>query len=156
MELHAAEICLKICMTCPKLPFLCFHLSSFLLSFVPTLLLSLCSPLFSYSFSLNSFLLLCLQHCSPPSLPLYLLCFLSFHFLSFTFPCVHYFYFHLACGLLVEALDYRSKDPGIQSQVYIFLFWVHSALPQKLSRFSFPSFGGDIKLSVPGNPLKLA
>ena len=39
----------------------------------------------------------------------------------------------------------------------LFLFWVHSALPQKLSRrFTFVSFGGDIKPSVPGNPLKLA
>ena len=38
----------------------------------------------------------------------------------------------------------------------LFLFWVHSALPQKLSRrFSFASFGGDVKPSVPGNPLKL-
>ena len=33
----------------------------------------------------------------------------------------------------------------------------YSALSQKLSRrFSFMSFGGDVKLSVPGNPLKLA
>ena len=39
----------------------------------------------------------------------------------------------------------------------LFLFWVHSALPQKLSRrFTFVSFRGDIKPSVPGNPLKLA
>ena len=39
----------------------------------------------------------------------------------------------------------------------LFLFWVHSALPQKLSRrFSFVSFGGDVKPLVPGNPLKLA
>ena len=39
----------------------------------------------------------------------------------------------------------------------LFLLWVHSALPQKLSRrFTFVSFGGDIKPLVPGNPLKLA
>ena len=39
----------------------------------------------------------------------------------------------------------------------LFLFWVHSALLQKLSRgFSFASFGGNVKPSVPGNPLKLA
>ena len=30
----------------------------------------------------------------------------------------------------------------------LFLFWVHSALPQKLSRrFSFASFGVDVKVS---------
>ena len=38
----------------------------------------------------------------------------------------------------------------------LFLFRVHSALPQELSRFTFMSFGGDIKPSVPENPLKLA
>ena len=39
----------------------------------------------------------------------------------------------------------------------LFHFWVHSALPQKLSRrFTFVSFGGDIKLLVPGNPLKIS
>ena len=33
----------------------------------------------------------------------------------------------------------------------LFIFWVHSALPQKLSRrFTFVSFRGDIKPSVPG------
>ena len=38
----------------------------------------------------------------------------------------------------------------------LFLFRVHSPLPQKLSRFSFVSFEGDVKSSVSGNPLKLA
>ena len=34
---------------------------------------------------------------------------------------------------------------------------MHSALPQKLSgRFSFASLGGDVKLSVPGEPLKIS
>ena len=34
----------------------------------------------------------------------------------------------------------------------LFLFWVHSALPPKLSRFSFMPFGWDFKSSVRGTP----
>ena len=38
-----------------------------------------------------------------------------------------------------------------------FLFWVYSGLPHKLSRrFSFASFGGNVKAVILGNPLKLA
>ena len=62
-------------------------------------------------------------------------------------------------GLLVKALECRSKGPGFQShlqQTFISLL-VHSALPRKLSRwFTFVSFGRDIKLSVLGNPLKIS
>ena len=63
------------------------------------------------------------------------------------------------CGLLVKALTMDRKIQGSSptSSRDLFLFWVHSALPQKLSRrFSFASFGGDVKPSVLGNPLKLA
>ena len=43
----------------------------------------------------------------------------------------------------------RSRVPvPLAAEIYVFLFWVHSDLPQKLSRFSFASFGGDIRLSV--------
>ena len=43
----------------------------------------------------------------------------------------------------------RSRVPvPLAAEIYVFLFWVHSDLPQKLSRFSFASFGGDNKLSV--------
>ena len=53
--------------------------------------------------------------------------------------------------------DRKVQGSSPTSSRDLFLFWVHSALPQKLSRrFSFASFGGDVKLSVPGNPLKLA
>ena len=64
-------------------------------------------------------------------------------------------------GLVVKALDCRSKGPRFQSQVPVPLatevFWVHSSLPQKLSRrFTFTSFRGDIQLLVPaGEPLKI-
>ena len=66
-------------------------------------------------------------------------------------------------GLLVAYwLKHWTTDRKIQgssptSSRDLFLFWVHSALPQKLGRrFSFASFEGDIKPSVSGNPLKLA
>ena len=64
----------------------------------------------------------------------------------------------VAGRLLVKAVDCGSKGPGFQSHLeQRFLLWVHSVLPQKLSRtFFFTSFRGDIKLSVLGNPLKLA
>ena len=59
-------------------------------------------------------------------------------------------------------LKYWTADCKVQGSSHtcirdLFLFWVHSALPQKLSRrFTFVSFGGDFKPSVLGNPLKLA
>ena len=67
-------------------------------------------------------------------------------------------------GLLVAYwLKHWTTDRKIQgssptSSRDLFLFWVHSALPQKSSRrfFSFASFGGDVKPSVPGNPLKIS
>ena len=52
--------------------------------------------------------------------------------------------------------DRKVQGSSLTSSRDLFLFWVHSALPQKLSRFSFASFGGDVEPSVPGNPLKLA
>ena len=68
----------------------------------------------------------------------------------------------LVWGLLVAYwLKHWTVDRKVQGSSPtcsrdLFLFWVHSALPQKLSRFSFASFGGDVKPSVPGNHLKLA
>ena len=66
-------------------------------------------------------------------------------------------------GLLVAYwLKHWTTDRKIQgssptSSRDLFLFWVHSALPQKSSRrFSFASFGGDVKQSVLGNPLKIS
>ena len=63
----------------------------------------------------------------------------------------------VAGGLLVKVMDCGSKGP-VQSHCSrdLFPFRVHSALPQKLSRFSFASVGGDVKPWVPGNLLKLA
>ena len=53
--------------------------------------------------------------------------------------------------------DRKIQGSSPTSSRDLFLYWVHSALPPKLSRrFSFVSFGGDVKPSVPGNPLKLA
>ena len=47
--------------------------------------------------------------------------------------------------------DRKVQGSSPTSSRDLFLFWVHSALPQKLSRrFSFVSFRGDVK------PLKLA
>ena len=60
---------------------------------------------------------------------------------------------------MVKALDCGSKGLGSSPTCSrdLFLFRVYSALPQKLSRrFTFVSFGRDIKPSVLGNPLKLA
>ena len=71
--------------------------------------------------------------------------------------CQMYMLTGVASGLLVKALDCGSKSSSPTCNRDLFLFWGHSALPQKLSRrFTFVSFGGDIKPSVPGNPLKLA
>ena len=54
-------------------------------------------------------------------------------------------------------MDRKIQGSSPTSSRDLFLLWVHSALPQKLSRrFSFSSFGGDVKLLVPGNPIKLA
>ena len=54
----------------------------------------------------------------------------------------------------------KSSSPTCSRDLFLrdlFLFHVHSALPLKLSRrFTFVSFGGDIKPSVPGNPLKIS
>ena len=64
--------------------------------------------------------------------------------------------------LVIYWLKHWTADRNVQGSSPtcsrdLFLFWVHSALPQKLSRsFSFASFGGYVKPSVPGNPLKLA
>ena len=61
--------------------------------------------------------------------------------------------------------DQKVKGSSPTCSRDLFLSWVHSALPQQLSRalpqqlsrrFTFVSFGGDIKLLVPGNPLILA
>ena len=53
--------------------------------------------------------------------------------------------------------DQKIQGSSPTSSRDLFLFWVHSALPQKSSRrFSFASFGGDVKPSVPGNPLKIS
>ena len=68
-------------------------------------------------------------------------------------------------GLLVAYwLKHWTTDRKVQgysptSSRDLFLFWVHSAIYilQNLSRrFSFTSFGGDVKPLVPENPLKLA
>ena len=53
-------------------------------------------------------------------------------------------------------MDQKIQGSSRTSSRDLFLFWVHSALPQKLSRFSFASFGGDVKPSVLGNPLKIS
>ena len=84
-----------------------------------------------------------------------------------TFPskasahCTTYWHHLLTRGLKVAYwLKHWTVDQKVQGSSPtcsrdLFLFWVHSALPQKLNRrFTFMSFGGDIK--VPGNPLKLA
>ena len=53
--------------------------------------------------------------------------------------------------------DQKIQGSSPTSSRDLFLFWVHSALPQKSSRrFSFASFGGDVKPLVPGNPLKIS
>ena len=58
---------------------------------------------------------------------------------------------------LDKALDCRLKGPGFQSHLQMFLFWVHSALPQKLSRiFSFLSFRGYVNPPILETLLKLA
>ena len=59
---------------------------------------------------------------------------------------------------MVNALDYRSKDPGFQSheqQRFISLLGALSPT-SKLSRFSFASFGGDVKAIGPREPLKIS
>ena len=63
----------------------------------------------------------------------------------------------VTCWLKHWTVDRKVQGSSPTCSRDLFLFWVHSALPQKLSRrFTFVSFGGDIKPSVPGNPLKLA
>ena len=68
----------------------------------------------------------------------------------------------VAGGLLVKALDCGSKDPGrvpvpLAAEIYFSSGCTQPYLKKKLSRrFSFASFGGDVKLSVPGNLLILA
>ena len=58
---------------------------------------------------------------------------------------------------LDKALDCGLKGPGFQSHLQMFLFWVHSALPQKLSRiFSFLSFRGYVNPPILETLLKLA
>ena len=62
----------------------------------------------------------------------------------------------VAGSLLVKA-DWKIQGSSPTCRRDLFLFWVHSTLPQKLSRrFSFASFGGDVKPLVPGNPFILA
>jgi len=64
---------------------------------------------------------------------------------------------HLAYWLKHWTADRKVQGSSPTCSRDLFLFRVHSALPQKLSRrFNFVSFGGDIKSSVLGNPLKLA
>ena len=62
-------------------------------------------------------------------------------------------------GLLVKALDCGSKGPRVPVPLAAEIYFSSGCTQpyQKLSRrFSFSSFGGDVKPSVPGNPLKLA
>ena len=73
--------------------------------------------------------------------------------------CGTSFVLGVASGLLVKALDCGSKDPEFQSQLqqrFTSLPGALSPTPKNEWRFTFMSFGGDIKPSVPGNPLKLA
>ena len=67
----------------------------------------------------------------------------------------HYIVIHSYLGLKVAYwLKHWTVDQKVQGSSPtwsrdLFLFWMHSALPQKLSeRFTFMSFGGDIKPSV--------
>ena len=55
-------------------------------------------------------------------------------------------------------VDQKIQGSSPTSSRDLFLFWVHSALPQKkkLSRFSFASFGGDVKAVGPGEPLNIS
>ena len=76
---------------------------------------------------------------------------------------LHSTIFNIPWGLKVAywlkhwTADRKVQDSSPTCSRDLFLFWVHSALPQKLSRrFTFVSFGGDIKPSISGNPLILA
>ena len=59
-------------------------------------------------------------------------------------------------GLLVKALDCGSKGPGFQSHLQQRFISLLGALSPTPKMFTFVSFGGDIKPSVPGNPIILA
>ena len=61
----------------------------------------------------------------------------------------------VAGGLLVKTLDCGSKDPGFQSHLQQRFISLLGALSptSKIEQKVF--FGGDIKPSVPGNPLKI-
>ena len=62
----------------------------------------------------------------------------------------------VAVGLLVKALDCGSKGPEFQSHLQQRFIFLLGALSPMSRRFSFASFRGDVKPSVPGNLLKLA
>ena len=68
-------------------------------------------------------------------------------------------YVGVAGGLLVKALDCGLIGPRFQSHLQQRFISLQGALSPtlKLSRkFSFVSFRGAVKPSIPGNPLKLA